>query len=244
MNHAELRAALTAEPAKRSAEIDAHLAACAECTAFVAELDAFESQLARALRVPVPARALPTQAELEAAPGVTVTPLKVAARVRRVPVWFALAATGVVAAVLVATLLTIYPRNALATALVGHVINEPASWTVTDAAVPAESVAYVLNRSGVVLAPGGAPITYAQSCMFRGWYVPHLVVQTKAGPVTVMPLRHEHVARPMTIDEAGYRGVIVPAGTGAVAVLSRGGTDPKAVEALAAEAAASIHFAD
>jgi len=244
MNHAELREALLAEPTRRSPEIDAHLAGCAECQAFAAELGRFEARLGRAFGIPVPPRPLPTRAEFEAAPAATVTPIGAAARVRRVPVWFALAATGVVAAVLVATLLTVYPRNALATALVGHVINEPASWTVTDAAVPPESVAYVLKRSGVVLAKGGAPITYAQSCMFRGWYVPHLVVQTSAGPVTVMPLRHEHVAQPTAIDESGYHGVIVPAGTGAVAVLSKSGTDPKAVEALAAEAARSIRFAD
>ena len=38
--------------------------------------------------------------------------------------------------------------------------------------------------------------------------VPHLVVQTEMGPVTVMVLVHESVAKPVPFEEQGYRGVI------------------------------------
>ncbi len=245
MNCTHVQEALLAEPAKRSAEVAAHLVDCELCTAFAAELTAFESRLTRALAVPVPPRALPTRVELEAQPpAASVSPLATPRRSRRIPVWFAVAASGVLATLVLGALLTIYPRYALANALVGHVVGEPDSWAVTDARVPDEAVAYVLKRAGVALTPGGPPITYAQSCMFRGWRVPHLVVQTAQGPMTIMPLKHEHVSRPMPIDEDGYRGVILPAGQGALAVLAQGAGDPLAIEAIAAQAVAAVRFVD
>ena len=242
MNCTELKEALSAEPAVRTPAINAHLASCPECSAFVRELDAFESRLKRALAIPVAPKALPTAAELAAAPAATVTALARPARRFGRPAWFALAATGLIAALLVGALLTVYPRYALAGALVGHVADEPGSWAVTDVAVPDASLAYVLKRAGVALDPGGPRVTYAQSCTFRGWHVPHLVVQTNRGPMTVMPLRHEHVSRIMEIDSGGYRGVIVPAGSGALAVLTHGITDQAAIEAVAAQAVAAVHF--
>jgi hypothetical protein len=63
-------------------------------------------------------------------------------------------------------------------------------------------------------------VSYASSCLFRGHRVPHLVVQTSMGPVTVMVLVHESVSKAVPFDEEGYRGVIVPVpGHGSLAVL-------------------------
>ena len=236
MNCTELRETLSAEPGKRAPELTAHLATCADCSAFVLELGMFEARLQRALAIPVVPQAFPTAAELAAAPAATVTTLDRPRRGLGRPAWFALAATGLVAAVLGTTLLTVYPRYALANALVGHVEDEPLSWAVTDVSVPDESLAYVLKRAGVALDPGGPRVSYAQSCKFRGWYVPHLVVQTTRGPMTVIPLRHEHVSGITEIDESGYRGIIVPAGHGALAVLARGMVDEPAIESVAAQA--------
>ena len=81
------------------------------------------------------------------------------------------------------------------------------------------------------------PVVYAMACPFRGRRVPHLVVQTSAGPLTVMLLAHEKVAERTEFSEHGYRGVLLPAGSGAVAVLSRAGTVP---ESVAVEIAGSV----
>jgi len=85
-------------------------------------------------------------------------------------------------------------------------------------------------------------VSYASSCAFRGYHVPHLVIQTASGPVTVMVLVHEQVVRSKRFDEQGYRGVIVPvAGHGSLAVLTRGETvDFAAVEGIARRVQASI----
>jgi Protein of unknown function (DUF3379) len=243
MNCAEVRESLAAAPRERSPELIAHLATCAGCAAYAAELELFEAKLHRALAVPVPARAPPTLAALQAG-GAGPNVVGIAARrARRMPVWIALAAGGAFAAVLVALLLSVYPRQALATALVRHVEGEPDSWSA-NAPVPEGALAYVLKQTGVRLGPDGPPVTYAQSCTFRGRSVPHLVVQTAAGPMTVMVLRYEHVSRTMTFDESGFHGVIVPAGRGAVAVLARGAGESAVSEDVARQAARTIQFVD
>jgi len=241
VNCERVRDSLDAEPAGRTPAIAAHLAVCPECARHAAELAAFDAKLRRALEIPVPTRAPPAvdQIPVELAARRTA-----ARRSRRVPGWFALAASAIVAAVLVAAITTIYPRRALASAVVAHMALEPEAWAVTDVKVPDSALAYVLNRSGVRLEPGVPQITYAHSCWFRGWFVPHLVVQTTAGPMTVMVLRHEHVSRDTAIDEGGYRGVIVPAGRGALAVLSRGAADAGPIDAVAARVAAAVRFVD
>ena len=60
------------------------------------------------------------------------------------------------------------------------------------------------------LKPDAGVVSYASSCTFRGYKVPHLVVQTASGPVTVMVLVHEAVRHATQFDEQGYRGTIVP----------------------------------
>jgi len=230
VTHDEARERLHADPGGRTPELAAHLAACPECAAVAARLAAFDERLKRALAVPVPP-----------APAAEVIELRRPARPRRLPGWFALAAGGALAAIALGLVLSVYPRAALASAVVVHVEGEPDSWS-TVAPVGDELLGKVLKRSHVRLAAGAPPVTYAASCTFRGAVVPHLVVKTDAGPVTVMLLAHEHVSRPLTIDESGYRGVIVPAGHGAIAVLARG-TQPVPA-ALAAQAASTFLFGD
>jgi hypothetical protein len=74
--------------------------------------------------------------------------------------------------------------------------------------------------------------------------VPHLVVQTAAGPVTVMVLVHESVRRDVNFNEHGYRGMIVPVRDhGSLAVLEHTpGADPKTIEAVAAQVAGALDW--
>jgi Protein of unknown function (DUF3379) len=100
----------------------------------------------------------------------------------------------------------------------------------------------VLRDSRMSLAPNAGVVSYANSCLFRGHQVPHLVIQSESGPVTVMVLVHEHVLRRTPFEEQGYRGVIVPmAGHGDLAVLTRGAAlDPAALDAIARRMRESI----
>jgi hypothetical protein len=165
-----------------------------------------------------------TQRQAAPAARATVTPLQ---RKPRAPVakhkrprLFAFAASVAAALVVGATLWLSRPPESLAAEIVTHVEGEPNSWHEVQP-VPAEKLDAVLHKSGVKLGTGMEPVVYASSCWFRGHFVPHVVVTTKHGPVTVMILLHEQVHAPQRFNEDGYAGMLVPARTGSVAVLSR-----------------------
>ena len=77
----------------------------------------------------------------------------------------------------------------------------------------------VLAKGGIRLRGGIEGVSYAKSCPIRGHAVPHLVVQTGQGPVTVLVMAHEPVAEPVLLRDTGLAGTIVPAGPGSIAVI-------------------------
>ena len=83
------------------------------------------------------------------------------------------------------------PRASFAEQLVAHAEGEPQSLVRTAEPVAPGVLDDVLSRSGVRLKPGAGMISYAMSCWFRGQFVPHLVVQSERGPVTVLLLTRE-----------------------------------------------------
>jgi hypothetical protein len=73
-------------------------------------------------------------------------------------------------------------------------------------------------------------VTYARICLFNGHWVPHLVVRTADGPVTVMFLRQEHISGRQSFRQNGYSGTLVPTPAGGtLAVVAQGVTDMDAV---------------
>jgi hypothetical protein len=84
-------------------------------------------------------------------------------------------------------------------------------------------------------------IVYASSCFFRGHFVPHLVVRTQDGPVTVMILVNEKVSTSQQFDEDGFSGLLVPASPGGVAVLSR---TPMSLDRAASDVVKALQAAD
>jgi hypothetical protein len=91
----------------------------------------------------------------------------------------------------------------------------------------------------VRLRPGAGDVTYAARCVFDGRVVPHLVVRTASGPVTVLMLRHRSVARPLHFDEQGYQGVVLDAPRGAIAVV---GQDVADLDAVAQRVVAAVDW--
>jgi len=199
----EARLLIGAEPGLTGAGLEEHLQDCAACSHFRAEMRRLDANIRRALERP---------------------PERGHVRPRPAP-WrqWALAASVVLALFAVAALWALRPSDTLARDVVVHVQQEPKSWLATQQ-VSAQGIELALQHSGVELDITSDKITYAESCWFRGHYVPHLVVQTAHGPATVLILRHERVDARRTFHEAGMSGVIVPAGKGSIAVLSKGGS--------------------
>jgi hypothetical protein len=231
------RRSLLADPHDADPRISEHRAGCPDCKLFTDRLLNFESRLDRALRAALPPdRVVPLH-------GKSPQPAPRPPAYRRG--WLAMAASLLLASVVAGALWLTAPGPSLAAAVVTHMAGEPDAWRRTDP-VPGSSLENVLRESHLHLAAGAGVVSYASSCAFRGHQVPHLVIQTESGPVTVMVLVHEPVAKPVQFDEQGYSGVIVPvAGHGSLAVLTRGSAaDIKTVESTAARVLDSIVWTD
>jgi hypothetical protein len=147
-----------------------------------------------------------------------------------------LAASVLLAVVVAGALFISAPGSSLAADVVTHMAEEPQAWRVTDVAVPDPELEAVLRDSHLRLGNGAGIVSYANSCSFRGHVVPHLVIQTGSGPVTVMVLVHESVPKSVPFDEEGYRGVIVALpGHGSLAVLTRAAEDTHVIDQRAIE---------
>jgi hypothetical protein len=227
MDHTQYRSATMADPHDPDPDLRAHRESCAECRAFTDQLLRFEARLERALLIDIPTKSV-------------VLPF--ARRAQGPRRWMAMAASLLLALVVAAGVWLTLPQRSLAAAVVAHMAGEPDAWQLTDVPVPDADLNEVLKDSKLRLKPAAGVVSYASSCSFRGHKVPHLVVQTQSGPVTVMVLVHEAVRNPKQFDEQGYRGTIVPVpGHGSIAVLMRGTSSGSGdVERIAARVSDSI----
>jgi hypothetical protein len=251
MRCADYRRSMMVDPRDPDPQLREHRETCHECRLYTERLLSFESRLDRALRVALPAHT-DTPAETDADfPGDSVAsvvqlPAKSPPQARPPAVyrrgWWAMAASVLLAVVVAGALWLSVPGPSLAADVVTHMAGEPGAWRRTDVPVPSLELQDVLRNSHLRLTAGAGMVSYAASCAFRGHRVPHLVIQTASGPVTVMVLVHEQAAKLLPFDEGGYRGVIVPVpGHGALAVLTRdSATDSKAIERIAARVLDSI----
>jgi uncharacterized protein DUF3379 len=221
MDHARYRMLIGADPRSSDPELREHRESCQECHLYTERLLRFESRLERALRVDVPAKR------------------HRAASWR----WMAMAASVLLGVVVAAGIWLVLPGASLAADVVAHMREEPQAWRRTDVAVPESELNDVLRESKLRLSAAAGIVSYASSCAFRGHRVPHLVVQTPSGPVTVMVLVHESVGRLTQFDEQGYRGTIVPMpGHGSMAVLLQnpGAAQARELQRIAAQVRDSI----
>jgi hypothetical protein len=206
MNCLEFRQAASANPQDLEVDALAHARDCPACARYLAEMLDLDARIARALAVPVP--------DAQAAGSIGV----VDRTHRRL---FALAASVVLAVGLGALSWLVLTPESLAADIVEHVRQEESSWgshtPVADATLDA-----AMKRGGARFAAMPGRMMYVQSCWFRGHYVPHLVLETDTGPVTLLLLRHESVKARTDFEENGYQGVLLPVGEGSVAVLTHG----------------------
>ena len=254
MRCADYRRSMMVDPRDADPQLREHHESCHECQLYTARLLRFASRLDRALRVTLPALT-DTLAQTDAdfpgnsAASVVHLPAKSPPQVRAPAVyrrrWLAMAASVLLALVVAGALWLSVPGPSLAADVVTHMAGEPDAWRRSDVPVPSPELQDVLRDSHLRLTAGAGMVSYASSCAFRGHRVPHLVIQTASGPVTVMVLVHEQAAKQLRFDEGGYRGVIVPVpGHGALAVLTRdSATDSKAIERIAARVLESIVWA-
>jgi hypothetical protein len=238
VNCLEFRRHVGAEPSSTLAAVAAHREECPACAGFQGEMQALDRLLAKAMRVDLVsgtrAATAPAAAAVGRAPD-TAHARHGAVRPRR---WLAMAAS-LVAGVLVATTLWLsYPGPTLAAEVIGHVASDPAA-LMAGQPLPEQAVTEVLQPSHVRLRPDMGTVTFAMRCEFEGHVVPHLVVQTDRGPVTVLLLLHRSVGAATRIEEGGYFAVVLPAPRGSIAIVGR---DAAGIEAIAQQVFDSVDW--
>ena len=217
MTHDEARLLIGAAPGEAGPALEEHLAHCPQCTLFQAQMRRMDQDLALLLKAPLPPRT-----------DTRVVALPVIARARSqsvtpgFPGLMALAASLILSVGLGILFWTLRPQTSLAAGVVGHIALESQSWSQV-APMTGAATDEVLAGAGVALDTTDTTVTYARSCLFNGHWVPHLVVQTASGPITVMVLRQEHIAAREAFRQNGYSGILVPVPAGGtLAVVARG----------------------
>jgi len=196
VNCLEFRRQVGAEPFTADPAVAGHRAGCPACARHQDELQAMDRLLGKAMQVGwVPGTPAPRR-------------------------WVAMAASLVAGVLVAATLWLSWPAPTLASEVIGHVMHEPGAWSAAGELPPAE-VAEALDSSGARLRPGSGTVTFAKRCFFDRHWVPHLVVQTESGPVTVLLLGHRDVAAATHIDDQGFSAVVLPAPRGSIAVVGQ-----------------------
>jgi len=217
MNCNEYREAIGADPAFDGGA--GHLAACEACQAYRTEMLTLNDRVARALAIDAPELVVP---ELPAVDTDKVVAL--ADRRIKPPVWFAVAATVVIAAFLGVRFVGNGPDySSLADEVLAHLDHEPYALRVSDEPVSDRRLSSVVASDVAQMNHNAGLITYAQTCVINGREIPHLVIQGERGPVTILLMPDEMISEAVPLRDEFFEGAILPVGNGSIAII--GGHD-------------------
>ncbi len=215
--------AMAAEPS--SADVMDHVAACDSCRAFHEEMLELDAKISRALAIPVPPLKMP---ELESLDTGNVAMLP--ARRMTAPAWIAVAATIAIVAVFGFRMQAALVSQSLADEIVAHLEHEPYAFNNTETAVSDDRLARIVPARVATLDHSAGLITYAQSCIINGETVPHLVIQGEHGPVTILLMQNQRVSKAQKISGESINGVILPVGSGSIAIVGDDDEDLERIE--------------
>ncbi|MDA0706841.1 MAG: DUF3379 family protein [Proteobacteria bacterium] len=194
-----------------------HRSDCARCQAYRSDMLALEARIRSALALDVPVLVTPTLDDVATENVVTLLARR---RVTR-PTWFAAAAT-----VLLAVFVGLRfggdaetSADELAIEVLAHVSHEPGALRITDLAVDDEHLNNVVPLRIAAMDHRAGLITFAETCPINGKDIPHLVIQGRTGPVTILLLPDEKVSGVIELNDEHRQGVILPVGDGSVAII-------------------------
>jgi hypothetical protein len=229
VNCSDVHLTLGAEPSATSPELEAHVRECAACAQFRAEMLRLDEKIRRALTVDIP------PLERHASANEPVVPMP--APYSRSRQW-ALAASVMLAVVIVLVMWGALPSHSLAADVVSHVVSEPIDEPL-ESPVDDRTVRSVMEQAGLRLDPINPSIVFMRTCFIRGRLVPHFMVRTADGMATVMILPDEHIKKAEHFEGSGYKGLLIPdAQKGSIALLSRAHVD---LERYAGEIRHAVH---
>ena len=221
MNCEEYREAIAADPSESFAGGAEHTVVCEACSAYRAEMRALDVTIAKALAIDVPDLKIPDLPPIGDEDGnVLNLPFSRPAKISR-PAWIGIAASFALAAIIGVQFIDNESANdrLLAETVLAHVDHEPWSLKVTDVSVSDNRVASVINPTIGTMDHNVGLVSYAQSCIINGNTIPHLVIQGAKGPVTLLLMPDEMVSAAVTLSGENVNGVILPHGSGSIAII-------------------------
>jgi len=220
LNCTEFRRAVGADPSRLTADAIAHRSTCAACAQYAQETQRLDGLIKRALEIPAP------QLQQFAPPAMPRTR------------WYAMAASVLLTFAIAITLWVGGGSQAsLADDIVAHLNFESDAMTVSEARVSNTLLEGALQAKDLRLVQPLNDISYLHSCWIRRAWVPHIVVQTARGPVTVIVLPNEPASSEERFDEEPYHGTIIPMGRGSIVVIAN---DAALIDDVAAKVRTAI----
>ena len=213
MNCEDYRQALGADPNFDGGA--SHVAECEACQDYRREMLALEAQISRALAIDVPDLQMPEFDDVDTEKVVSLD----SRRKLMTPVWFAAAATVLVAAFVGFRLGDGSGYDTLAEEVLAHVDHTPAALLPTDKKVSDDKLHRVVPATIAELDHSAGLITFAETCPIAGNDVPHLIIQGKTGPITIMLLPNEKISEAISLNDEDSHGVILPVGDGSIAII-------------------------
>ena len=216
MNCDAFKEAIAADP---SGAFDGaeHADGCASCAAYREEMRSLDAKITRALAIDVPELKMP---ELPSIADDNVTSLPVT-RKRRGTTWIAIAASFALAAIVGVWMFggPGITYGSLEEEILAHIDHEPGSLRVTDVPVSDAQYSAVVNPDIGSMDRDVGLVSYAMSCVIHGHTVPHLVIQGKKGPITLILMPEEEIDAARTFTGESVIGVLIPHGDGSIAIV-------------------------
>ena len=191
------------------------MSGCNPCREYRDEMMALDLKIVQALSVPVPELVMPELPEAEIENVVALPVRRRFVGVAR----YAIAATVVIAAFLSFRIFNTPVYPSLAEEILAHLDHEPYSLRITDERVSDRRLSRIVPASVANMNHEAGLITYAQSCVINGRKVPHLVIQGKNGPVTILLMPDEMIDSAVELEGESINGVILPVGSGSIAII-------------------------
>lgn len=240
------REAIAADPSGQFEGGGAHAASCSSCREFREEMLALDERIARALKIGTPELQVPELPPLRARGAAADRPARTAPRFLSVPGWIGVAA-GIAVAVIVAwssldTDDSAPPWPPIASQVLAHMDHEESSRRVTTVAVSDARLDQVFASRVSAFDPGPRIVSYAMPCVINGNVTPHLVVQGRTGPITLILMPQERVAAAIPLEGEHVHGVILPVGSGSVAVIGQRENQQPEIEAVAERVTDSVRW--
>ena len=213
-NCEDYKKALTADPGFE--DDSGHADSCASCEAYRTEILALNTRLKAALEINVPEFTMPELPDLDTDNVVSMANRRNFSK----PTWFALAASVLLAAVIGVRMMdTGETYGTLESQVLAHLDHERGSLQVTSSPVSDSRLERVVPDNVATMNHEAGLITYAQSCTINGKSVPHLVIQGERGPITILLMPDEEVAKASSFEGVNTQGIILPVGGGSIAII-------------------------